>query len=102
MPNKGHLLLQAQKLVAMNHPGRHDRESVINYIYNTSPLLKGHDDFIYRKEDLVSLRPGRECAWLDVCVEKILRAFKGCKILRVRGPNQIQLRNVSKHLIIPL
>ena len=32
--------------------------------------------FIYEKEDLITLRPGREYAWLDSIVERVLRDFR--------------------------
>jgi hypothetical protein len=60
----------------MNRPSSHDCNSVQNYIINGKPLMKRHDDFIQRKEDLVTLRPGRECAWLDACVESVLRTMR--------------------------
>lgn len=64
---------QAQQLVSMNRPANRDHNSVRNYIINVKPLLKGEDDFILRREDLVTLRPGRETAWFDAFVERVLR-----------------------------
>ena len=69
----GQLLLQAQQLAAMNKPSNRDHRSVLQYIEDTGPLFDGEDDFIDRKEDLVTLRPGRECAWLDAFVERVLK-----------------------------
>lgn len=46
------------------------------------PLLKADSEFIYRKEDLVTLRPGRESAWLDSSVERLLSLFH-CNLVRV-------------------
>ena len=47
-------------------------------------LLKGDDRFIYQKEDLVTLRPGRESAWFDAFVERVLRMFN-CRLVKVCG-----------------
>lgn len=48
---------------------------------NKSPLVEGDAQFVYNKDDLVTLRPGRETAWLDNVVERILQLFP-------RGPVQ--------------
>ncbi|RDL32073.1 uncharacterized protein BP5553_09475 [Venustampulla echinocandica] len=69
------LLLNSQQLAAANRPPQRDYNSVANFIYHKKPLLQGDDDFIYRKEDLITLRPGRESAWLDAAVEKLLKLF---------------------------
>jgi len=67
------LLLKSQQLAAANRPPQRDYNSVANFIRHKKPLLEGDDDFIYNKEDLITLRPGRESAWLDAAVEKILK-----------------------------
>jgi hypothetical protein len=69
------LLLNAQQLVAVNRPPQRDYNSVANFVHHKKPLMQGDDDFIYNKEDLVTLRPGRESAWLDAFVEKLLKLF---------------------------
>lgn len=46
--------------------------------------MKADSDFIYRKEDLVTLRPGRESAWLDAFVERFLKMIN-CKPVQVRS-----------------
>ena len=45
-------------------------------------LFKEESAFIYVKEDLVTLRPGREYAWLDGALEYLLQILR-CRILRV-------------------
>lgn len=62
----------------MNRPGNRDYNSVRHYIEGKRPLLEDGDDFVYQREDLVTLRPGRECAWLDAFVERVLRTVR-CK-----------------------
>lgn len=69
------LLLSAQQLVAANRPPQRDYNSVANFVRHKKPLMQGDDDFIYNKEDLITLRPGRESAWLDAFVEKMLKLF---------------------------
>jgi hypothetical protein len=69
------LLLKAQKLVASNRPPERDFNSVANFVHHKKPLIQGDDAFIFCKEDLITLRPGRESAWLDAIVERILKLF---------------------------
>jgi len=97
----GELLLQAQQLVSMNKPAARDQQSVQCFLENGSlvdgqllengslvdgqsirPLLQGDTEFVYHKEDLVTLRPGRESAWLDALVERLLKVFH-CRAIQV-------------------
>lgn len=84
----GQLLLQAQQLVAMNKPASRDHKSLVHFIENDPNLLaEGDDEFAYHKEDLVTLRSGREYAWLDATVERILQLLptKPTKVCFLRG-----------------
>ena len=45
-------------------------------------LFEEESGFIYEKEDLITLRPGREHAWLDGMIERILQLFR-CKLTMV-------------------
>ena len=77
--------------MSLNKPATRDHQSVQNFLENngsgyeesTRPLLQEDTDFVYHKEDLVTLRPGRESAWLDACVERVLK-FCHCKAIQVR------------------
>ena len=69
------ILLYAQQLIAANRPGERDYKSVKNFMWNKKPLMEGDAEFIHNKDDLVTLRPGRETAWLDILVEQILKIF---------------------------
>lgn len=70
---KGAILLQAQQLVAVNKPAARDFVSVVNYIDAEQPLCPPDREFIFEKEDLITLRPGREHAWLDALIEQALK-----------------------------
>jgi hypothetical protein len=72
---KDQILLHAQQVAMANRPSDRDYTSVENFIYNTSPLVEADAQFIYNKDDLVTLRPGRESAWLDAFIEKFLKLF---------------------------
>jgi hypothetical protein len=55
---------------------------VENFINNRQPLVPSEQSFIYCKEDLITLRPGREHAWLDCAVERLLRISR-CRTIQV-------------------
>lgn len=50
--------------------------------YKGGQLFEEDMEFIYEKEDLVTLRPGREYAWLDGLLERMLQVLR-CKLIRV-------------------
>ena len=50
---------------------------------NGGPLYEEEADFIYHKEDLITLRPGREHTWLDGVLEQALYKCR-CKPLLVK------------------
>ncbi len=76
------LIGAAQQLVAMKRPSESEYNSVENYIHAMQPLDPLEQSWIEWKEDLVTLRPGREYAWLDSTIEQILRWTK-CKLVEV-------------------
>lgn len=66
----------------MNKPSDRDHSSVIRFLENEGPLMEKDRNFIYHKEDLVTLRSGREHAWLDTAVENMLRWLR-CRPIEV-------------------
>ncbi|KAF8856191.1 hypothetical protein BDZ45DRAFT_654497 [Acephala macrosclerotiorum] len=74
------LLTAARDIASFNRPPARDYTSVKSYFDEEAPLC-AVESYIYRKEDIISLRPGRETAWLDAMVEKILQKF-GCRFIR--------------------
>ena len=59
----------------MNRPEKADHQSVFNFMMTLGEpqLCDDEGQFIRQKDDLISLRPGRDDAWLDRMVEKTLR-----------------------------
>jgi hypothetical protein len=77
------MMVAARDLVGLNRPAERDYESVSNYIWRESPLCEDEEEWIRHKEDLVTLRLGREHAWLDSAIEHVLKTFN-CDWLNVR------------------
>lgn len=82
------LLISARELAGFNRAPARDYQSVTNYFNNTAPLCNG-ESYIYRKEDIITLKPGRENAWLDAVVENILQKLS-CPLIRVSLNNYVQ------------
>ncbi|KAL2055848.1 hypothetical protein ABVK25_004092 [Lepraria finkii] len=76
------LLLSARELNALSQPSARDYRSVLHFMENDGgQLFEEESEFIYEKEDLVTIRPGREHAWLDGGIEKLLQMCR-CRLLR--------------------
>lgn len=69
------LLLNSQQLVGANRPTDREHRSVVYFIRHKAPLAEGEANYIWHKDDLMTLRPGRETAWLDSIVTRILRTL---------------------------
>ena len=82
-PFTAELLLKARELKGLSPPSNREYTSVLNYMeLDGGQLYEKESEYIYEKEDLVTLRPGREHAWLDGRIERILQKFR-CRFLRV-------------------
>ena len=67
----------------MDRPADRDYNSVLSFMeYGGGQLFEEDMRFIYKKEDLVTLRPGREYAWLDGLLERTLEVAR-CKLIKV-------------------
>ncbi|MCJ1431896.1 hypothetical protein MMC27_001252 [Xylographa pallens] len=94
----GQLLLQAQQLVSLNRPANRDHRSVINMMENHTPLFEAEASFIYEKEDLITLRPGRETAFLDAFVERMLQMCHCKPIQRMFCSEETRLKSDDANL----
>ena len=84
------VLIKTREIVSMQRPSRKDYESVRDWLIDTTPLVLQEQEFIQRKEDIITLRTGRESAGFESFVElalyesdKFLTARLGCNIIRV-------------------
>ncbi|KAF2002301.1 hypothetical protein P154DRAFT_618706 [Amniculicola lignicola CBS 123094] len=70
------VLVGARKLGAFQRPSARDYRSVRRFFYNEKPLSSmSEEQYILRKEDLVTLRHGREWATFDGWVEGLVSKF---------------------------
>ena len=72
-PSKATILKSSQQLLAVNRPTDQEYRSVQNYITNNNPLHDTEQEYIRHKHDLITLRPGRDHAWLDRTIDRSLQ-----------------------------
>lgn len=73
-------------MVAMNRPPMRDQTSLRNFMENRPCLVEEEKSFAYEKEDLITLRPGRDRSFVDAFVERMLKVWH-CRLLQVGGPD---------------
>lgn len=94
------MLTAAQQMMAFGRPGDVDCESIGRYLYNRKALDEEEASWIHHREDLITLKPGREHAWLDGIVEGLLKVCH-CKLVdkifrsKVKGNLSSELRYLT-------
>jgi hypothetical protein len=78
------ILLKARELNAFQRPSKRDYHSFRTWFWNVKPLsYELEEQFIKRKEDLISLRHGREWSSFDGFIESCLQKIH-CRLTQVR------------------
>ena len=77
------LLIKARELVSFQRPTDRDYRSVRTWLHNLRPIVEQEEGYIELREDIVSLRHGREWAGFDGMIESLLHKLN-CKLIRVR------------------
>lgn len=86
------LLEKAQSLKGFEQPSPRDYKSVLHFMENGGgQLYEEESAWVYEKSDLVTLRPGREHAWLDGFLESILKVCR-CRLLRVSDHHGLEIK----------
>jgi hypothetical protein len=67
-------------MMSFGKPDDSDRQSVGRYIHNRNCLIDGEASWIQQRDDLITLRAGREHAWFDGVVEGILKVCH-CRLI---------------------
>ncbi|KAF2470786.1 uncharacterized protein BDR25DRAFT_32466 [Lindgomyces ingoldianus] len=76
------ILAAAQQMRGFSKPADADWQSVGRYIYNRKALVEEEASWIQHKDDLLTLKAGREHAWLDDVVEGLLKVCH-CKLIDI-------------------
>jgi hypothetical protein len=90
------MLLKTRKVMALPHPAKRDYQSMINWFRGNEPIYRTEAQYIRKKEDIVTLRSGRESAGFDAFVENYLRRLD--HILQATfGSKLVQVSSLSIH-----
>lgn len=76
------LLIKARELMAFQRPSVLHYNNVRSWHEKVTPLASGEQNSLQWKDDLLSLRHGRDIAGLDVLIERILCMLE-CRLMRV-------------------
>ena len=65
------LLLREKRLLEIEEPSRRDYRSHLNHIWNEKDLCREEYDFVFHKDDMISLGAGSENGWLEPAIALI-------------------------------
>jgi hypothetical protein len=88
------LLIKARELVSFQRPTDRDYKSVQNWHEQVAPLVGEDQEFLLWKEDILTLRHGREWASFDGLIEEMLHKID-CRLVRVSFVHQYPLMNLT-------
>ncbi|TID27266.1 hypothetical protein E6O75_ATG00033 [Venturia nashicola] len=91
------LLIKARDIQGFQKPSHRDYKSVRTWFWNLKPLVSKEAGFIKKKEDIITLRSGREWSSFDGLVESTLRRFD-CGLVRVGHSTNVPPTKVREHL----
>ena len=67
------IVMKARELNVFQRPSNRDYWNFRTWFWNEKPVVEQESEFIKRKEDLITLRHGREWAGFDGLVEDLIR-----------------------------
>ncbi|RYN59892.1 hypothetical protein AA0118_g461 [Alternaria tenuissima] len=93
------VLLKARELNAFQRPSKRDYRSFRTWFWNKKPLsYELEEQFIKRKEDLVSLRHGREWSGFDGFIESCIQRVH-CRIVqRIFATKELREKTNDEHV----
>ncbi|OQN97837.1 hypothetical protein B0A48_16147 [Cryoendolithus antarcticus] len=84
------LLLKSKRMSLLQKPSARDWESVRDWIMDNKPLVNEEQDFILRKEDIVTLHTGREGAMFEgLVICRIIRRIFLTPELQFKTSNKL-------------
>ena len=83
------ILLKTKEMSTLQRPSKRDYRSVINWFDSQKPLVTGEAAYILRREDIVTLRSGREGAGFDGLIERCLSGVDNFLTKRCKCKNNV-------------
>ncbi|KAJ4333900.1 hypothetical protein N0V87_007270 [Didymella glomerata] len=94
------ILLKARDMNTLQKPSDRDYKSIRTWFWNKKPVYEEEAMFIKRREDLLSLRHGREWSSFDGLVENCLRKMHCPLLQRIFATKELLQKNGDdKHVI---
>jgi hypothetical protein len=82
-------------MMAFKKPSDSEYQSVGRYMNNRKPLGKSQATWIQHKEDIITIRTGRDHAWLDDMVEGFLKLCH-CKLVDMVFRSEVRLHSFQR------
>ncbi|KAF2035249.1 hypothetical protein EK21DRAFT_55133 [Setomelanomma holmii] len=93
------ILVKARDLNAFQKPSSRDYRAFRTWFYNVKPLnYKPEEDFIRRKEDLITLRHGREWSGFDGFIESCVRKMHCSLTQKLFATKELREKTNDKHV----
>ncbi|KAF1813340.1 hypothetical protein P152DRAFT_395521 [Eremomyces bilateralis CBS 781.70] len=92
------MMIKSRELTSFQIPSQRNYRSVRAWIYNLQPLVEREQEFIKRKEDIITTRQGREWSGFDGYVESMIRRLN-CKLIRhIFCTRELREKTNDKHV----
>lgn len=75
MRDQAAVMSASRDMLAFSRPTEDEYRSVRDWLFDTKPVYDKELQYIRRKDDIVTLRPDREHAFLDTTIERVLFAL---------------------------
>ena len=72
------MLLREKKLLQVERPSSRNYKSYLNYIWNEKPLSRDEYDYVFHKDDMISLGVDSGNGWLGPVVAIITTILPEC------------------------
>lgn len=80
--------------MGFGRPGEADCESVGQYLNNRKALNQEEASWVHHRDDLITLKPGRDHAWLDGIVEGLLKICH-CRFIEFVFRSKVRLNLIN-------
>ncbi|CAO2652884.1 Nn.00g022950.m01.CDS01 [Neocucurbitaria sp. VM-36] len=97
--NYDEILVKARELNTFQKPSKRDYTSLRTWFFNEKPLsYECEEEYVKKKEDLISLRDGREWANFDGWIEECIKAMPRYLTRRLFTTPELRKKTQDKHI----
>lgn len=99
------MLLKTQQVAALRRPSNRDWRSLKTWMLSNAPVVRSEQQFLFSKNDLVSLGSGWQGAGFEVSLEtmisrldRFLRIYLDCNAVSVRLPSPTIFMSLTRDI----